>query len=559
VVVFEADSTADGRGLQSRWALYGWLAAWLTLLIGEILALSLSFDTKTPAVLDHPSPLVRLLSHSALLVRLGMCIGVVLAMVLLGSSSFRRDLAGLLEQGCRPGPRWIWVVGQLAVYVSFYLVTHRLLQGLGQSTDQSPRVVAWASFGAATLACWGLAAMSAPAWLELLRLGWKVFLLGGLIGLIALLFGDTTGLFWDSFHSRTFQAAAAVLRLFSDRVIEDPATYELGRGDFSVSIGRPCSGFEGIGLIWAFLGGYLLLFRRELRFPQAFLLLPIGTVVIWAANVARIALLIIIGSWGYHEVALGGFHSQAGWLAFNAVGLGLVAASRKLNLFLRSDGSDARSFGESVDPTLAFLAPLLVIIATSMITGALSDGRFDRFYPARVLAAIAVLWFLRRGYTQSLFTWSWSAILVGALVFAAWILLEPTSGTSERDTVIPRALAGMSTVGCVLWLAARIFGSLVTVPVAEELAFRGFLLRRMIATDFEHVDPTRFTWPSFLTSSVLFGAMHQRWLAGTIAGMLYALAVLKNGRLGDAVLAHATTNALIAAYVVIAGCWSLWI
>jgi CAAX prenyl protease-like protein len=104
----------------------------------------------------------------------------------------------------------------------------------------------------------------------------------------------------------------------------------------------------------------------------------------------------------------------------------------------------------------------------------------------------------------------------------------------------------------------RVFGSVVMVPLAEELAFRGYLVRRLIAADFESVPADRFTWPSFLISSLLFGAMHQRWVAGTIAGMLYALALRHRGRLGDAVLAHATTNALIAALVLTNGAWSLW-
>ena len=53
-----------------------------------------------------------------------------------------------------------------------------------------------------------------------------------------------------------------------------------------------CSGYEGIGLIWAFLTAYLVLFRRRLRFPRALLLFPIGTLVMWLANGVRIAALV---------------------------------------------------------------------------------------------------------------------------------------------------------------------------------------------------------------------------------------------------------------------------
>jgi hypothetical protein len=40
--------------------------------------------------------------------------------------------------------------------------------------------------------------------------------------------------------------------------------------------------------------------------------------------------------------------------------------------------------------------------------------------------------------------------------------------------------------------------------------------------------------------------------------MFYALALYGRRKLSDAVLAHATTNALIAAHVLASGKWSLW-
>jgi membrane protease YdiL (CAAX protease family) len=68
-----------------------------------------------------------------------------------------------------------------------------------------------------------------------------------------------------------------------------------------------------------------------------------------------------------------------------------------------------------------------------------------------------------------------------------------------------------------------------------------------------------FSWSSFLTSSVLFGAFHGgMWLAGTIAGMSFALALYYRRALGDAVQAHAIANGLIALYAFATGHWSVW-
>jgi CAAX prenyl protease-like protein len=96
------------------------------------------------------------------------------------------------------------------------------------------------------------------------------------------------------------------------------------------------------------------------------------------------------------------------------------------------------------------------------------------------------------------------------------------------------------------------------VPIAEELAFRGYLLRKLISADFAQVDFHSFTLLSFVVSSVLFGLLHQQWLAGVIAGMLFAIAMYRRGAILDAVIAHATANAMLAAYVLTTHHWSLW-
>jgi membrane protease YdiL (CAAX protease family) len=49
-----------------------------------------------------------------------------------------------------------------------------------------------------------------------------------------------------------------------------------------------------------------------------------------------------------------------------------------------------------------------------------------------------------------------------------------------------------------------------------------------------------------------------RWELGTVAGVVYALLIRQTGRMGNAVVAHALTNALIAVYVLSFGQWQLW-
>ena len=115
------------------------------------------------------------------------------------------------------------------------------------------------------------------------------------------------------------------------------------------------------------------------------------------------------------------------------------------------------------------------------------------------------------------------------------------------------------SVWAAVWLIARTVGYVVAVPVAEELAFRGYLTRRFWRADADASQIGVFAWGAFLLSSVIFGAFHGRlWLAGTVAGMLFAFALYRRRWIGDAVLAHATTNGLIAAYIFATGNWSAW-
>ena len=123
----------------------------------------------------------------------------------------------------------------------------------------------------------------------------------------------------------------------------------------------------------------------------------------------------------------------------------------------------------------------------------------------------------------------------------------------------PQALAGVPAGWAVAWLAFRVVGHVLTVPLAEELAFRGYLIRWLTKANVLAVSPGRFSFLAFVVSSFLFGALHGRsWLAGTLAAMLLALALRQRGRLSDAVLAHITANGLLIVYVLATGRWSLW-
>ena len=319
---------------------------------------------------------------------------------------------------------------------------------------------------------------------------------------------------------------------------------------FKAVISPSCSGIEGIGLVLTFLGFYLWWYRDQLRMPRALLLLPIGIAAGWLLNVARIMILVLIGAHN-RRLALGGFHSAAGWILFNALCFGIVAASRQFESLSKTRPAVMPRRVEAA----FYLMPLLAIAVTGMLTHALTID-FDFLYPLRVIAALATLMYFRRDLASFAWSPSLSAIALGTLVWVLWLGLA-RGGDAGADGFVG-GLRQLSPLESMLWVTFRILGGVVTVPIAEELAFRGYLLRKFVASNFEAVSPREFTWVSFVASSLLFGVLHQEWLAGTIAGMILAYAVYRRGRLADAIYAHATANALLAAYVLITGHWSLW-
>jgi exosortase E/protease (VPEID-CTERM system) len=363
---------------------------------------------------------------------------------------------------------------------------------------------------------------------------------------------------WNSSPGRvltdvTFDFVHLLLRNVFPDVVADRAKLAIGTPRFAVEIGGPCSGFEGLGMILVFGVFWLWFLRKEIRFPQALLSLPAGLLLMWVLNAVRIVLLISIGHFGAEKIAIGGFHSQAGWIAFSGVTLAYAGALQHFRWFARVQSQPAATENRAA----VFLVPFMAILAVSLLTHAASAD-FEWLYPLRWVGACCALWFFRRSYKALDWSLSWSGPTIGVAVFILWIALERFIHPLT-STAMPVALAGASAATRTAWILIRALAATTTVPIAEELAFRGFLLRRLMAEDFETIPLGRFTWPALLLSSITFGALHgSRWVAGTLSGLLYGFAVARRGKLGDAVIAHATTNAMLAAYVLVCNQWQFW-
>jgi exosortase E/protease (VPEID-CTERM system) len=538
-------SSRTARFVRSQ-PLVRWMGL-VALLVGEVLFMQVQFDTNVLA--GNTQWWARVLGEAHYLP--WVAITSACALVLLGGKQLLAELQRLLAEGRTPRSIHVFLTAQLVAFLAFYQTTAFVL-GPKMSTAAFPGLwfLAWILMGGITVAFW-LGAMVPPElWPAVFLRVWKPAALGLGVGVLACVAGELSDQLWKPLGYCTMWLAHGMLSLVTRQLVYDPSQFVLGTTKFWVVIAPACSGYEGIGLIAVFFSVYLWAFRRRLRFPQALLLLPMGALVVSLANGVRIAGLVAVGTWMSPEIALGGFHSQAGGLAFNAVGLGLIAITQKMHFFTRIDAAPVRE--REPNYTAAFVAPLLVLVSVVMITSAFTVD-FDWLYPVRFFAVALVLWSFRKRYGEWQLRLSMSGLILGVVCFVVWMALEPA-----HQAAAPAALATVPFGWAVTWVFFRVIGSCVTVPVAEELAFRGFLARQLINRDFQNVPYTAFTWFSFAFSSLLFGLMHGRWVAGTLAGMIFAYAMYRRGKLSDAIVAHATTNALIAVYVLTTGSWQLW-
>jgi exosortase E/protease (VPEID-CTERM system) len=531
------------------------------LLAAELLVIS----ARTPHIALQDVPGLPGLVFSLGTWKVRILVTLAIISLLVWQSRGKRNLGRLSEWPVGTGIAWRWLLAHLAVILLFAGLTSLLFENRLQGLAADILVVGWVAAGAAAVVLAACAFLPAAFWRALLRGTGDVWAYVLVLGVGACVLAAYATPIWNPLAHWTLMLAWMLLRPFVPGLSADPSSMIFGTHAFSVQVAPACSGYEGIGLILAFTAGWLWFFRREWRFPRALLLIPLGVAAMWVFNAMRVAALVLIGVAGAPGIALQGFHSHAGWIAFNVVALGTCLAARRIS-WLTTAGSVGTWPAERSEPNPAersepnpiapYLMPFLAILAAGMLAGATSNG-FEWLYVLRVAAAGAALWYFRDSYRTLDWRVGWPAVALGGLVFVIWIGLEPLAGSVRTGE--PSALAHASALARMAWLAVRVLGAVITVPIAEELAFRGFLLRRLVSADFESVAWRAFAWAPFLISSIGFGLMHgDRWLAGTMAGMIYAFAMLRRGRIGEAAAAHAVTNALLAIYVLATGNWQLW-
>jgi len=192
--------------------------------------------------------------------------------------------------------------------------------------------------------------------------------------------------------------------------------------------------------------------------------------------------------------------------------------------------------------------PLVWSYAVRLVAVSLLMAIFSRpylaFQPSAPLASVGI------GIAVFLI-WIGPDVLLGYRHF--WLFENPLMG-SAVTSIAPELKTNVP------FLVVRILGTSILVPIVEELFWRGWLMRWLIDKDFLKVPLGQYVPSAFWIVAVLFASEHGPfWEVGLAAGIIYNWWIIRTRNLADCILAHAVTNAILAAYVLTAGQWQYWL
>jgi CAAX prenyl protease-like protein len=221
-------------------------------------------------------------------------------------------------------------------------------------------------------------------------------------------------------------------------------------------------------------------------------------------------------------------------------------------------------------PDVVLLAPYMVYLLLLGLASVVPPTWEWLAIAIRGVGSLAVVWALRR----HLPAWGkpyWTIALLGGLAAAYlwyagqylfdWIGLGGRLPIYPGEKVVtdPRDVLGARGLFH-LTVTLRIIVAITAVPIVEELFWRAFLLRWLIDRDnFERVPLGKFTWFSFLGTSLLSTVQHpDNWAVSIFCWMLFNALFYWTRSIMCLVLVHALTNLLLYLYVLKVDDWAFW-
>lgn len=240
-------------------------------------------------------------------------------------------------------------------------------------------------------------------------------------------------------------------------------------------------------------------------------------------------------------------------------------------------------------PTAAHVLPLVLFMVMNALPGLFRVENSELpwhvrapehwVYPLQTVLCAAVLVLFRKHYTFKPWRGFGLASVLGIVGIAVWIApallreqwmqdgAEPAAwwewlGLVERTKGFDPMIAKESALWFSVVVGMRFARMVLVVPFVEELFWRGFLMRFLLAEDgrFEKIAFGTHAWKVFwiVTPAVMLIHSTEDYPGAFVWGGLMYFVAVRTKSLGACVLMHAIGNLALALYVMKTRQWGFW-
>lgn len=217
----------------------------------------------------------------------------------------------------------------------------------------------------------------------------------------------------------------------------------------------------------------------------------------------------------------------------------------------------------------AYVFPMAAFLLLIGASGYITDHPWG-YLPRAIIVPILLVIFWKR-YTKIRWDYWWLGAIMGVLGVVQWIGMEKLlehvwifgrqyPWFMGRTEVTDPTARFTSPALMWSWIAIRWATASLTVPIMEELFWRDWLWRQMLApSDFKLAKVGEWDWKVFVGVALVFAVPHpQWWLTAITWGLMIGGLLAYTKSIGACIIMHGVTNFLLGAYVLYTHEWAFW-
>ena len=248
-----------------------------------------------------------------------------------------------------------------------------------------------------------------------------------------------------------------------------------------------------------------------------------------------------------------------------------------------------RELQSSLD--IAHIAPLIVFMGFLVVLELLRAVGFSTdddaavwfrrepaqwVFPLQTVVTLGVLFFFRRQYDFRPANGLGLAVVAGFVGIVIWLapgwiyqtydfepgILRYVGFAPRTDGFDPTFIRQHSALWYAVAVGFRFIRMVVVVALAEEIFWRGFLMRYLIDMDGDHweVPFGTFSWTSLVvvTTAFIFAHAPVDFIGALTYGLLAYFVAVRTKSLTACIVMHAVANLLLGIYVMYSQQWGYW-